>query len=146
MNCLEIIHLKIIFETLFFKVFGNLFDLLPPAYVVRGKVLFSQVSVCPHLRGSIYLPGRGVPTFPGLDGEVPTFPGGGRGGYLPSQVWTGGYPPSQVGGYLPWWGGTYLGRGGYLPWWGVPTLAGGYLPRVGIPPPRIGTPPPPHLE
>ena len=57
--------------------------------------------------GDTYLPGRGVPTFPGLDGGylpspgVLTFPGR---GYLPS---TGVTPfpsmdlPSQVGGYLP---------------------------------------------
>ena len=58
-----------------------------------------------------------------------------RGGYLPSQVWTGRYRPSQVGGR-----GTYLlrqpggvsylprsGWGGYLPSQngGVPNLAGG---------------------
>ena len=64
--------------------------LLPPAYVVRGKVLFSQVSVCPHLGGvptfrvgDTYLPrsGRGVHTLPG--GGVPTFPGLDEVGYLP---------------------------------------------------------------
>ena len=120
-------------------------SLLPPAYVVRGKGLFSQVSVCSHLRGVLTFLGGGV--------GLPTFPVGGGGGstYLPRQGGT--YLPRQ--GYLPWWGvptfpcrgvptlagGTYLGRGvptlvgGYLPWWGgylpwqgVPTLVGGYLP------------------
>ena len=68
---------------------------LPPAYVVRGKVLFSQVSVCPHLGGGGgYLPSgqRGLPTFPGLDRGVPNFPVGGGGPTFPG------------GGYLPWWG------------------------------------------
>ena len=71
--------------------------LLPPVYVVRGKVLFSQVSVCPHLGG--YLPSgvRGVPTFPGLEGGT-YLPRSGQGGYLPSQVWgvPTWVPPHQV--------------------------------------------------
>ena len=114
---------------LFFNIY------LPPAYIVRGKVLFSQVSVCPHPRG--------VPTF-------------WVGGYLPSQVWTGGYPLPWWGGDLPsqvWMGGTYLPTsgwgGGYLPtfqgldgW--VPTfqgLDGGYLPSQVWPPTQSRYPP-----
>ena len=80
-----------------------------------------------------------------------------------------GVVPTLVGGYLPWWGGTYPGwgvptlvgvptLGGYLPGWGgtypaqkvgVPTLAGGggvptYLGRYPPHPDlgRVGTPPP----
>ena len=89
-------------------------NLLPPAYVVRGKVLFSQVSVCSHLGGGgTYLPGRwgGVPTLRSGWGGVPT------------QLWTGG--------------GTYLGQGGYLlssGRGGVPTLA-----RVGGVPTQLWT-------
>ena len=79
----------------------RIIELLPTAYVVREEVMFS---LCPPLRGGTYLPGGG--------------------GYLPSQVW--------IGGYLPWWGGGVptLTRVG-----GVPTLAGveggTYLPRSG---------------
>ena len=129
---------------------SDCFCLLPAAYVVRGKVLFSQVSVCPHLGGG------GVPTF--WAGGVPTFPGLEGGTYLPRSGWGGTYLPRWGGGgtYLSrsGWGGvptfpgrsTYLGRGvptlagGYLSWrgggtvhwWGgVPTLAGGYLPWQG---------------
>ena len=104
--------------------------LLPPAYVVRGKVLFSQVSVCQHLGG-------GVPTFRVVGGDtysaldrrgVPTLA---RVGGVPTQLWVGGGVPTlaRVGAYLPWpgWGvPTLAGVGG-----GVPTLAGvgGNLPR-----------------
>ena len=72
------------------------------------------------------------------------------GGYLPSQVWTGGYLPSQAGGYLPsqvQMGGvptfpgleghlhSKVGGGTYARW--------GYLPYQGrYPPPRVGIPPP----
>ena len=57
-----------------------------------------------------------------------------RGGYLPSQVWTGrggtylgGRVPTLAGGYLPWPGrGTYLGQGVPTLARGVPTLVGGY--------------------
>ena len=70
--------------------------------------------------GSTYSGGGGVPT---LGGEVPTLVGG-------------GVPTLGVGGYLPWWGGTYPGGG-------VPTLGWG----VGIYPPNHPEgryPPPPH--
>ena len=73
---------------------------LPPAYVVRGKVIFILGNVC------LFTIGRGGYPIPGLDG-------GGEGGYpipglmvrvggTPSQVWmVGGYPiPGlMVGGY-----------------------------------------------
>ena len=58
--------------------------LLPPAYVVRGNVLFSQVSV--NIFG-----GGGVTPFPGLDGV-------GGGGWVPHPAVL--VPPSQVGGTL----------------------------------------------
>ena len=75
--------------------------LLPPAYVVRGKVLFSQVSVCQHLGG--------VPTFRMVGGTYSGLDGGGGGG---TYLWP------RVEGYLlsSGQGGTYLwpGWGGYL--------------------------------
>ena len=117
---------------------------LPPAYVVRGTVLFSQVSVCSHLEG-------GVPTFQ-------------AGEYLPSQVWMGGTPSNwRVGGEglypLPRSGqGGYLSQlmgvtpsqvwrvphwRGYPAWKGVPASRG-YPPARGTPqqgvPPGGGTP------
>ena len=73
--------------------------LLPPTYVVRGKVLFSQVSVCSHLGG------------------VPPFRGG---GYPPSKM--GSTYLGRWGTYLGRVVPTLAG--GYLPWWGVPTLVG----------------------
>ena len=88
-----------------FSAFAFAFaSLLPPAYVVQGKVLFSQVSVCPHLGG--------VPTFKVGGGSYP-----GWGGTYPGE----GVPtlvrgvPTLVRGYLPWWGVPTLVRGGYLP-------------------------------
>ena len=70
---------------------------LPPAYEVRGKVLFSQVSVC-----LLTFQGGGYP-IPGLDG--------GWGG-TPSQVWMvggGGIPGLDGGGYpRSWWLGRVL--------------------------------------
>ena len=61
---------------------------LPPAYVVRGKVLFPQVSVCSHLcvwGGGALSSWQWGTSFPGLDG----------GGYpFPRSVW--GVPPSQI--------------------------------------------------
>ena len=43
-------------------------NVIPPAYVVRGKIPFSQVSVSPHLGGGTYLPGGGGGTYSDLDG------------------------------------------------------------------------------
>ena len=71
-----------------------------------------SLSVSSHLEGGggTYLPGRGVPTFPGLDGGVPTFPGLDRGGtYLPGggvSTWVGNPPPHQ-GRYPPPHQGRY---------------------------------------
>ena len=63
-------------NTVFLHFLNLLFSLLPTAYVVRGKVMFS-VCLWVHTRGGGYLPSGwgGVPNFPGLDGGVPTFPG-----------------------------------------------------------------------
>ena len=67
-------------------------------------------------------------------GGVPTLAGG---------IYLGWGVPTLARGYLPWLGGTYLGRGSYLPWQGVPTLARGgtylgrrdtYLGWDGVPP------------
>ena len=90
------------------------FTFLPPAYVVRGKVLFSQVSVCSHLRGGGVTPfpgavGRGVGStpFPGPGGRAggTPFPGPGRGGRgsIPFPGSGGGHrgtllPRSRLGG------------------------------------------------
>ena len=97
---------------------------LPPTYVVRGKVLFSQVSVCLHLRG--YLPWMGGGGVPTLDGRG-TYLGWERGTLL---GWLKGIPTLDgLRGYLPWmgWGGTNLGWGRrYLPWMGRE-----YLPWMG---------------
>ena len=71
-------------------------ELLPAAYVVRGKVLFSQVSVCSHLGG--------LPTFQVLGGGYLLSGLGGGGGYLLRSEWKGG-TYSMSG-----WGGTYLAR------------------------------------
>ena len=64
--------------------------LLPPAYEVRGKVLFSQVSVCSHFRGG----GRGYP--------IQLMEGGGvviPGGRLPHPRFRQGVPCSRSVGY-----------------------------------------------
>ena len=66
--------------------------LLPPAYVVRGKVIFILGNVCLFTIGW----GGGTPNSD-LGGGYP-FPGLGGGG-TPSQVWTGGgYPISGLDG------------------------------------------------
>ena len=88
---------------------ANISGLLPPVYIVRGKVLFSQVSVCSHLQGGYPLPrsrqGGGYPLprsrweegAPSqvLVGGTP-YRGPGRGYVPPSQVGEG-VSPSQVG-------------------------------------------------
>ena len=95
---------------------------LPPVYEVRGKVLFSQVSVCPYF-------GRGVP-HP-ADGGAGT-PSSWWGGGTPSQVQAGEYPIQLTGG-VPHprsrWGPSRTG-------WGTP------------PPSKTGwgNPPSPHQE
>ena len=112
---------------------------LPPAYVVRGKVMFS-VCLSVHTRGGVptfwmvgggtysqvwmegggtYLPRSGwggVPTLRSGWGWVPTFPGpGGGGGYLPSGLGGTYSGPGEGGGTYLLGGGTYSGLdGGYL--------------------------------
>ena len=97
---------------------GNVFTLLPAAYVVRREVMFS---LCPpFVGGGVPQPadgGGGIPNqlmgggtpFPGLDWGVP-HPRSGQGGVphpadgvypLPRSGWGGGGTPSQV-----WMGGT----------------------------------------
>ena len=108
-------------------------------YEVRGKVLFSQVSVCPHF-------GKGW----------------GGGVRHPADGWNGGYPHMADGGYpiLPdWGGGCFPGQDGWVPpsqvrmgvplvyktGWGYPSLR-----LDGVPPPPSGLdgsiPPPPLRE
>ena len=75
---------------------------LPPAYVVRRKVMFILGNVC----------------LPTLDGGVPTLD---EGTYL---GW--GYLPwMRGGGYIPWMGGIYPGLGGTHPGWGYLAWMGG---------------------
>ena len=118
----------------------NMFEFLPTAYVVRGKVMFS---VCSHLEGGVPQPGpmRGVPLLPGLTGGTPArgYPTSGT----PHQTWLGvprwgiphlRYPPSQT-----WLGGT--------PHWVPPKSDLARVPQQGVPnggtPPQVH-PPPPH--
>ena len=84
---------------------------LPPAYVVRGKVMFWHVSVCLST-GGVPISHDALQHYPechGADGGVPC------------QV--------QLGEGVPWLGVPSLGGRGY-PGWGIPwlggTLAGGY--------------------
>ena len=101
------------------------FSYLPPAYVVRGKVMFSVcLSVQTWGGGGTYLldgGGRGY-LLSGLDG----------GGYLPSQVWVGGYLLSGLDGGVPTFPGPGGGGGTYSQVWmgGVPTFPG---PGGGVP-------------
>ena len=107
-------------------------NLLPPAYVVRGKVMFWHASVLPSIHLSVH--GGGVPIshnalqhFP----ECHEAAGGGvpRSGYPPGGYQGPGTPP---GGGVP--------RSGYPPggYWGPGTPPGGYW-GPGTPPPRGGT-------
>ena len=78
-----------------------------------GKVLFSQVSVCKHLRGVPH-PSWGYPSWPGVP-------------HLSQPV--GGTPPWPAGGGVP-----HLGHYGVPPArMGYPTVA-----RMGYPPARMG--------
>ena len=142
---------------------------LPPAYVVRGKVMFWHPSVClSTFAGGVSHPrsGWGGYPIPGLArrGGTPSqvWPGGGD---TPSQVWPegGGGTPSQVwpgGGDTPsqvWLGGypiPGLDRGGTLgtplPSWlgtGSPWPGMGYPLNLGWGTPLTwdGVPPPPDL-
>ena len=144
---------------------GQSHKFLPPAYVVRWAVMFSQVCVCSIFGGGypIQLMVGGTPSQVWMGGtpscwrEVPhpSWLGG-----TPSQVWTGGVPhprsgwgypiPSLDGGYprVPSW----LGLDGVPPshdWmrypsartgWGTPLASTGW----GTPWPALdGVPPPP---
>ena len=76
--------------------FVKFVKLLPPAYVVRGKVLFSQVSVCPHLGGGTHPADGGGTPFPGLDGGYPIQLTGPRPRWgVPHPRSSGGVPPQQ---------------------------------------------------
>ena len=82
-----------------------------------GKVLFSQVSVCPHQGGGTYLRlGGGLPT---LDrGKGPALDGG----WVPNLDQSGGVPTLDRGS------GSHL-KWGYVPWTGwrvsLPWMGGG---------------------
>ena len=84
-------------------------EFLPPAYGVRGKVLFLQVSVCPHFGGGrgtpsqVQVGGGGVPHPRSRWGTqssrgYPILGPGGGGvprGTSPVQDWIGYPPPNQ---------------------------------------------------
>ena len=101
---------------LFFEVrVSYLLELLPPAYVVRGKVMFWHQSVClstlargypiPGLAGGYPIPGLdGGYLIPGLDRVPP-----------PPQTWDGVPPPGPGTGYPPG-----PGMGSPWTWDGVP--------------------------
>ena len=91
--------------------------LLPTAYVVPGKVMFS---VCPHLggyHGQVRWGG-----YPTLGTPHQTWPGVYPGGGVPHL----GYPPSDLAGGYPWQRVPHLGYSPVRPGWG------GY-PAGGIP-------------
>ena len=120
--------------------FGDIFSLLPPAYVVRGKVMFWQASVHPSIHPSMILSVHrgGVPISHNALQHFPECHGAATGGGYPGGVpWQGQYPggyPARgypVGGILlggnllggtlpgvPSWGGTLPGgiQVRYLPW------------------------------
>ena len=151
------------------KVFRNtVLYSLPPAYVVRhGKVLFSQVSVCPHPGGRIgstTSPSHNTSTGPMsfLVGTPVTSPSSLPRGY-PSQVQMGGGYPSQIQTGEPpilGWGTPWPGQDGGTQGWGTPCPEMGYPPppsqvRTGctpgqsIPPPQddgVLPPPPPPTQ
>ena len=116
--------------------------LLPPAYVVRGKALFSQVSV--HIcRGSGYTPplsiqvrsqdgGVGVPPF--QPSQIPGW-GGGQ-GYLPLPLPPARSDPRMGGGG---WGGKEQGGVMVPPARSEPRAGGRYPlhPQPTLPPPGI---------
>ena len=89
--------------------------LLPPAYVVRGKVIFILGNVCLFtFWGGV---SRSCLGWGGTQSSL------GRGGGVPIQPWMGGYPISGGGGYPNLGGGT-PSPGGY------PNLGRGY-PNLG---------------
>ena len=107
---------------------------LPPAYVVRGKVMFWHASVLPSIHLSVH---RGGYPYPIMLCNISQNAMGQRGGTWPGTPQPG-YP---LGGYLtgyPPTPGGYPGRGGTQS--GTPpgggTLAGGYpgqVPPRGVP-------------
>ena len=128
---------------------------LPPAYEVRGKVLFSQVSVSSHYRGGTPSQVRGVPHPVGVGVPHPRSRWGRgvphpAGGGTPCQVQVGDTPFS-------WWGVPHprsrlgvphpSGRGYPISshGWGTPSPIHDWM---GYPPPPIhdwmGTPSPIH--
>ena len=103
--------------------------LLPPAYVVRGKVIFILGNVCLFTFG-----GGGYPIpihpCPGRGGTRSSLGWGGGGGYL-IQPWTGGGVPQ------PWMGGWYPISGGVphpmsrgIPWVPPPARDSKHLLRL----------------
>ena len=79
-------------DTIVLRTFNDATSFLPSAYIVRGKVLFSQVCLFTFGGGGgTYLLGRGVPTFQSGGGGTYL----GRGGYLP---WQAGGVPTLAGG------------------------------------------------
>ena len=123
--------------------------LLPPAYLVRRKVMFSQVFVCstlgggelPHLHPKILplvpcpFPGGTTVTSPrSLPGRIPV-PGEG----VSTPVPGGGYPSPRWGRYSsPWWGVSQVGSTpvlsspGGIPGTGMRTRPGYPLARTGL--------------
>ena len=130
---------------------------LPPAYGVRGKVMFWQASVLPSIHLSVHRGGsgtprggpgtpqggpgtpRGVRVPPGGSGYPPGGPGTPRGVRVPPLGWGGQVwvPPGGVrSGYPP--GGLGTPRGGQVPPRGLGTPPGGPGTPQGV---RSGYPP-----
>ena len=117
-------HVHVIVQFILSELFY--ISLLPPTYVVRGKVIFILGNVC------LFTIGWGGYPIPDLGGGYP-IPGLDDGGVPPCQVW-------MVGGTQ----GTMTG-------WGTPTMTGwGTPPTImtawGTPQPSWldGVPSPPH--
>ena len=110
---------------------------LPPAYVVRGKVIFIPGNVCLFTLGGGTLSslGQGGDPNPALDGGVPN-PALDWGG-VPIQPWTGGYPNLGWGG-TPSLGGTPTLDGGYPISGGYSNLGRRYPISRGLPQPWTG--------
>ena len=116
----------------------NLRTLLPPAYVVRGKVIFILENVCLFTigGGGVYPvpgPGGGEYRIPGLDGGGGGYPIPGLDRGVPHPA-DGGYPPDKD------WMGYPLARMG----WGTPPTRTGWgtSPQQGLD--GVNPPPPSH--
>ena len=133
-------------------------NLLPPAYVVREKVIYTWECLSVHHWGGGGYPIQlGVPHHRSM-WRVPHLANGGGG--TPSQVWTGGYPIPGLARGVPHGTGypPDLRWGTLQTWdrvppppnlgWGTPPRPGtGYPPRPGMEyPPWTwdGVPPPPR--